>query len=542
MPIKYTNEKVSQTKKKEATKQTLEYKTQTLNPQCKIICYRWKHQGDDNDFSNSQLAQTTRIDVSSQIINCSFSKTMGQPTGTFKFILSNSPGIEKGDWKDILKRGMWCIIYMSQEGDLRINPKVGIPKISQTQMKIRCIGFIDRVSIQSEINEKGAFDIVYEITGRDFGVIYSDTMIWHNIFLHEQLILDNITSSTLNIMADTTIDKALDVIHDLFFYPAKFEKVQLKKDGSLLDIALQWLLPSSLLDDIGFSFLFANFWGAIPGIKKFSPTLSTLSVTRPTDFLSGNAWSQLKNISVPELHELFTETTDEGKPQLVFRPIPFSIDKSKYPTVGEAITLYKDLKPLVKIPTLDVITFSMGEDNHNRYNSFLLTVDTSLINIEDNISFLEGSGFPKNIQNSIKRYGFRPMHVTAHALVKNAERGDGRGNDILIREFNHMLEDYWRPSVFSESGSVRIIGNNKIKIGKPLEFAEDTPYLAGKRYYIEGYVDNFEVKPNGSTTWETSVYLTRGFDIIDLEKLTFSDKRKDQFLRAGDFSPAGGVT
>lgn len=524
----------------------LSNETQSINSQCKIVIYDWNTKVITlNGGVDSQLTKSTRIDVSSQLIDCTFNKTMGNPTGSFKFTLSNSPGIGTGDWKDIIKRGTWCVIYMSQDGDLVMSDKVGPPnsqaKKAEEAKKIRCIGFIDRVAVKSTMDDKGAFDITYEVSGRDFGVVYEDTSIWHNVFKYERIMLDAIATSKLNITGSVTIDEAMALIHDLFFNPKSIPGAKVNDDGSLLEIALQWLMPKEMLRDVGFSSDRTPYWGELSGIKNFSPTDANLAIEKPTDYLSGNAWEQLKKLSVPAFHELYTETTDNGLPQLTFRPIPWAISKRRYPTIGKKVKFYKDLDSH-EVRAVDVLDFNLGEDNHARYNSFLVTVSTSLIGVEDNIALLDGSGFPRNIQDSIKRYGFRPMHVTVDSIVKNAERGNGRGNPRILREFNWLLYDYWNNAIFAESGEANLIGQNGVKIGKCLNFENKVPYVNGKRYYIEGYTDTFTVDEKGTGAWTQVVMLTRGFEERDLQFNNQFGRRNNEFNNEGEYTSAGSAT
>lgn len=520
----------------------LSNETQDVVPQCKIVVYNWTNNNltlDQGD--NVELSKTEPLDISSQIMSCSYSKNMSSPAGTFNFTLSNSPGYGSGDWKDVIKRGTWCLIYMSQEGDLVMTDRVGPPskqaKKTEEAKKLRCIGFIDRVSVRSEINEKGAFDVTYEVSGRDFGVVYEDTSIWHNLFAFDQIMLQSLTETKLNVTGSVSLDVAMDLIHDLFFNPKSIPGAKVNDQGSLTTIALQWLMPSQLVKDLGLSAPNSPFWGEIKGVKNFSPTLANLAVEKPTDYLSGNAWEQLKKLSCPQFHELFTETTDAGQPKLTFRPIPFSIVKKRYPTVGSYISYYKDV-PAITMNAINVIDFNLGEDNHSRYNSFLATVATALINVEDNIALLQGTNFPKFVQDSIKRYGFRPMHVTVDSIVKSAERGDGKGNPDILKEFNEVLYDYWNEAVYAESGELNCVGQNSVKIGKCLVFDEKTPYVYGKRYYIEGYTDMFAVGDKGEASWTQNVFLTRGFEEKDLTSGTGFVSRSTQFNHEGEFTPA----
>jgi hypothetical protein len=523
---------------------TLSNDTQDIVSQCKVVIYDWTTRGLTlNSGRDSDLTKTSALDVSSQILSFNYSKSMGGPTGTFSFTLSNSPDYGSGDWKDIIKRGTWCVIYMSREGELVLNPKVGVPdpnsKKLQEAKKIRCIGFIDRVAVKAEMSERGAFDVTYEVSGRDFGVVYEDTSIWHNVFRFERIMLDAIATSQLNITGTVTVDKAVSLIHDLFFNPKSVPGAKVNSEHSLVSTALQWLMPRQMLNDIGLNVGTSPFWGEIPHVKNFSKTEANLAIEKPTDYLSGNAWEMLKKLSVPQFHELFTETDDStGLPSLTFRPIPWALNKAKYPTVGKRIKLYKDL-PTVTLSAIDVVDFHLGEDNHARYNSFLATVSTSLINVEDNISLLDGSGFPKNVQDSIKRYGFRPMHVTVDAIVKNAEKSNGKSNSKILIEFNEVLYDYWNNAVFAESGEISAVGQNAVKIGKCLVFDEKTPYAFGKRYYIEGYTDSYSVDEKGAGYWGQTISVTRGFQESSLASGTDFGERDDAFTHEGEFTPSG---
>lgn len=520
--------------------------TQDIFSQCKIVIYDWTTKALTlSSGKDAELTKADPIDISSQIIGCTFSKSISSPAGNFSFSLSNSPNYGTGDWKDIIKRGTWCLIYMSQEGELVMTDRVGPPnknaKKREEAKKLRCIGFIDRVAVKATINEKGAFDVTYEVSGRDFGVVYEDTEIWHNVFKYEKIMLESLATSQLNITGAVTIDKAVSLIHDLFYNPKSVPGAKVNSTQSLTSIALQWLMPRQMLQDLSLTVDSTPYWGELKSIKNFSPTDANLAIEKPTDYLSGNAWAQLKKLSVPQFHELFTETNEDGQPKLTFRPIPFAISKRNYPTIGKKVSFYKDL-PLITVSALDVLDFDLGEDNHARYNSFLTTVSTSLIGIEDNIALLDGSGFPKNVQDSIKRYGFRPMHVTVDSIVKNAERGNGKGNPKILREFNWLLFDYWNNVIFAETGTAELIGQNSIKVGKCLTFGPDTPYAFGKRYYIEGYTDTYSVDDKGAGIWTQSVVLTHGFEEVDLKSGRDFGKRNSPFNHEGEFTPSGAAT
>lgn len=514
--------------------------TKHLYSQCKVIIYPWKEILNNPDLEDSKLAEASRLDISSQIQSVSFSKSMGSAAGSFSITLTNSPNYGSNDWKDIIKRGFWCLIYMSNEGDLSLSQTVSAtkPKLSEAK-RIRCIGYIERVGVEGTAQENRSISLGFTVTGRDFGIVYEETNIWHNLFQFDKIMLDSIAQTKLNVMGAVTLDSAIKTVHNLFYYPLNEPGAKVNDNKSLLSIGLQWLLPKEMLLDLGFNLstlIKGTYWGALPDILNFSPTNAGIAVDKPGDYLTGNSWEQLKRLSIPQFHELFCETQDSGKPQLTFRPIPWGIDQDKYPQNSKNIKLYKDLKPVVTVPAVDLYTYDLGEDDHSRYNSFLVTVSTSLMNIESNIALLLGKGWPKQNSASVKRHGFRPMHVTVDSLVKNGELGNGTADLTQLVEFNEIIYDYWNNAVFAESGSVDKVGSNDVKIGKVMKFKSDIPYLSTKRYYIEGYTDTFTMGENLAGSWLQTVNLTRGFEEADLSAKKGFLNRNVKFSGAGDFT------
>lgn len=523
------------------------FSNETINnlAQCKVLIYPWSTTYNIDSLSDDQLSAATALDISSQITSFQYSKNMGSASGSFSFSLTNSPNYGTNDWKDIIKRGFWCVIYCSNDGDLTLNPNVGknLTKSPKSEAKkIRCIGYIERVGVVGSTGDNREIDINYTVTGRDFGIIYDATDIWHNMFAFDQIILDSLKTSKMNVTGNIRVHEAIRLIHDLFFFPKNLDGAKTNDNKSLLSIGLQWLMPRRLLNDIGMDLTSVNqgtYWGALPNIMKLSETSAGLAVDNPADFLTGNAWEQLRRISVPQFHELFCELNDNGLPRLVFRPIPWGIDKSKYPKMAKFIKLYKDIKEIVLIPAVKLIDFDLGEDDHNRYNSFLTTVSTGLIGVEDNISLLLGSGYPKNNHASIRRHGFRPMHVQVDSIVKNAELANGSSDQQALIEFNELLFDYWNNSIFAETGSVQIVGSNDVRIGKCMKFGSDVPYMNSKRYYIEGYADSYEVGEKGEMEWTQTVNLTRGFEEADLKSNSGFLDRNAEFTASGEYTPRG---
>jgi len=527
----------------------------TINSQCKVIVYSWDNRELSFDSSDTtDLSKTTRLDVSSRILNLSFTKTISSPSGNFIFTLANNTGLTQGDdsktngiirkedWKDIIKPGTWCLIYLNNNGELGNDTNVLANTDDPKPDTLRCIGYIERVSAKGMTSENGAFDVVYEVSGRDFGVVYEETVIWHNSFNYNKSLLES-AASYLPVIGNTTIDRILEVVHNLFFNPGALNKKLIQQSGSLDEAARQWLLPSSLLQDINISPLLGSpsFYGNISNITKFESSSARISVVNPLDYLTGDAWSKLKDLSISELHELFTELDDDGRPQLVFRPIPWAINKTGYPRISSSIKNYLDVDR-VTIEALDIIDFDLGEDDHNRKNHFFTSVSTALFSSQDNITALKGkqsvkgNEYPLQNKSSVIRHGFRPLHIQINTLTANEMLADGKADSSLLIEYNEVLVDYWSNGINFESGSITIIGKPDIKVGKTIYFKDDVDYMGDKLYYIEEYTDQFIVQENGSTLWTQTVTLTRGAEIKDLKANSGFSQRDKTFIRGGDFT------
>lgn len=519
------------------------------NAQCKVVIYPWKFGLGNPDLSDRLLGEATRLDISSQLRHCTFSKNMGSPAGTFSWELTSSPGIGTQDWKDIIKRGYWALVYMSNDGSLKMNPNVGrnLAKNRRAEAKyIRAICYVEAVGVKGSTQENKSIDFGYEVSGRDFGIVYEETNIWHNLFKYDKIMLTSVRDSQMNVVSNTRLDKVIKLIHDLFYFPANIPGAQVDNHKSLLDIGLQWLLPKEMLQDLGFSLTKlqkGTYWGNIPGAADLSSnggdihqTGFGIAVDRPTDYLSGNAWEQLKRLAIPQFHELFAETRDNGTPRLVFRPIPWGINQKKYPKNRKYITKYLNLTPIATVPGSDLLDNDLKEDEHSRYNSFLVTTSTSLINNEDNVTPLSQTDFPRHNRASIRRHGFRPMHVTVDSIINNAQLGNGGADFTQLVEANEIMYDYWNNAVFAECGQIVKIGSNDIKIGKVLKFGNDVPYMVNKRYYIEGYVDTYILDDNAGAVWTQEVMLTRGFDEKSLRAGTGFGSRKTEFTAPGEYT------
>ena len=530
--------------------------TKTINQQCQIVVFSWKSRSSNKSASDSDLSDSTAFDISKYITSVNMTKSMDSPSGQFEIGLANDR-----DWKQTIKKGMWLVIYTSNDGDLAISEKknditVGIEKkvkadsVSTIKLqgqrdKIRMIGRVDTVRSKGSTGaERGDFNVNFVVSGRNYGVVYEETEIWHNQVQYDSTLL-NTTNAVLNSDQIKTVDGLLKTLHDLFFAADNLVKDPNKR-GSLTSIARQWLLPSQLFTVLGLtSTRKTSYYGDLPGIFNFGETPATFPVESPTALLNGVVWSRLKAHSIEPYHELYVELSDAGEPKLNFRLMPWVVDSrnalNKFPTIatkaGNSLFYGREENGQVEIENIDIIDWDVGEDDHTRYNLFWSTLNTSLITTQTSNAILGNNdpetGFPRLNQNSIKRHGLRKLFSEVNA---NIVIGTEQSNEKLVTEFNEFALELWERSHDYESGTLTIIGNNDIRLGKTLVIEEDSPYNSDKIFYIEGYSESFTVGTKGETQWTQTLFLTRGIEKSVLKNSQLVLNRQTPYKDSGDFT------
>lgn len=500
-----------------------------ITSQCQIVVFNWKHNIVNESFSISELSDSDALDISKYVREVSFTKNMGDPAGTFEISLPNDR-----DWKEVLQRGSWGIIYMSQDGGLSIPQGGDVPSIEllkRQKDKVRGLIFIERVTAKGTVGgERGEFDVDFAVTGRDFGVVYLENEIFYNR-LYAEGKLQEAAAGELRVSGTRNTADLLTVLHKAFFAPQELG-ITLEGDSIAKSVPLQWLLPQKMFQALDLrSKNNKPYYGSISDLLDFSTTLCSYPVENPMTLINGKAWDRLKAYSIEPFHELFPETDSDGHPKLVFRYIPWKTSTGK--KLGKLNPLVDSLIDVerVVVPVLDILEFDLGEDTHSRYNYFLTAIDTSMFSANDTVADLKDNnpetGFPRIQKNSIRRYGLRLMYTTVNALIQlGSEKVDGD----LMTLHNELMLEYWNNSVFMESGSISIIGSNDVKIGKVLEIESGAPYNGGKIFYIEGYSDRFVSDDKGAGLWTQSLTLTRG---IYPGKIA---KRGEEYVDNGEFT------
>lgn len=483
-----------------------------VNSQCQVVFFNWTTKIPNRAATISQMIDSNPLDISKYVRTVSFSKNLSSPAGTFEIVLPNDR-----DWKDILQRGTWGVIYMSQNGGLDIPKTSDTPSmtsLANQNSHIRGIVLIDRVGVRGTIvdNERGAYDADFVVTGRDFGVVYAESNIFFNK-LYSEGVWQETVSAQLNSSTSRNVADLITIFHKAFLSPQDLAPGAILNEGSLLkNMPVQWLMPQKLFQVLGAKPKHGvPYYGNIPNLLQFDKTLCSYPISNPFTLTNGNAWERLKSVSIQEIHELFAETDELGNPHLYFRYIPWKTSSGRrLGKLNSLVTAFTDL-PRVLITSPYLIEFELGEDTHSRYNYFLLTVENGITTEQDTINLFTdrnpSTGFPRIEPNSIRRYGLRLFYRMIDALIiQGAEKVDPG----LLMLHNELMVEYHNNEIFMENGTVTIIGNPTVKLGMVLEFDSAVPYNGGKLFYIEGYTDSFISDDKGAGSWTQTLTVTRG--------------------------------
>ena len=401
--------------------------------QCKVVLYKWTQRELDTEDAVpfSELAATESIGLSEYVVSVEYNKNRAQAAGAFVIRLGNAAIQKAGkptqNLLEYIPRGCWCVVLMSQKGDLKMDNAINATE----HQYIRFVGYINRVNAISHLNESGAFDATIEITGRDHGCIYEKTDVWLDITVAENLTKVWLKQYELP-NKDRRLDQFIKKFHDIVYHPKlepSIEKVLNKKEKeSLFSTGNQWILPTKLVSDLKIKLRNpgdGSRWGNLDIIKNIKTLFWYFGKSAAEAYSSGNMWTKLKSLSCPMFNELYTEI-DGGIPKLIYRPIPFAINKSQYDMLRGAFPYYVDLakdpNSNVLVYRHDILAFNVGYDDESLGNSFKIEIKADLIGAKQLTAYYTSAvrntyNFPRHYRNSIVRHGLRRIHPTLQKIA-----------------------------------------------------------------------------------------------------------------------------
>jgi len=470
------------------------------NSTCKVELFHYINSDVVEDINPASLNEhSTTMSVKQEtirdaVIECNLSKNISNFRGTFDLLFKPTK-----NWKKKIRPGDWLVIYLGIDGE-------------ETP---RMLGNVDRVSRIVNVNEKGIKTILYKISGSNFGKVFDKYNVFWNPYLKNAQIEKVIINSDSIQFIGSPDEVVKDLINIFLGYGRKRSGNQEYKELN------QWFIPNELAELFPAFAAPTTFSDKNPYLGSRFFDILNIDIRKVEGkkywnnigSMQGTLAELIKRSSNDMINEVFLEleydkTEKKYRPTIKMRMIPFAKESYNFGAsiIYSEATVFMELDE-IKVPITQVLNEDLGENDHTRFNLFFLGSQVPFTTgkaIMAPTSEGVNPKYPRPLKDSMKRNGLiAKWETTDFNYLTSNPVGD---NLSLLKDWNNLLFHWYKEDFKYETGSMTVVGNPDIKLGKRLVI-EDTVLGDGNRhYYIEGYTDNWSF-PN---RWVTSLQLTRG--------------------------------
>lgn len=238
----------------------------------------------------------------------------------------------------------------------------------------------------------------------------------------------------------------------------------------------------------------------------------------------GTVWNFLWSALDQDLYEMWLDTVPDDsqptytRPVLVIRPKPFDEPGLEFAPVEEDLRLsWKDLTTLLdnqthhEIALDEVLQESLGFDDSQAFSYYVVTSQHDLLGNTQGATL--GLSFPLVDLWGAKRFGLKAYNcrlVNAGAditLAREDQEEFGAQVRTRVQEVRNRLFNWYRLNPYFETGSMTIVGRDRIRVGDPV-FRPDLPAPIGgelgMRYYVTGVSWSWSYGDQYTTTLQVS--------------------------------------
>lgn len=502
------------------------------------------------------------------------SKTKSQPDGQFNLVLAPSK-----NWTSTLTAGSWCVLLMSNEP---IN-ETDLKKANKDHVKM--IGRIETVRCETSVNDEGARQTLYYISGVDWGYIFNSI-----------LYIDNLIASQSS-PQDQRNDVALALRNALFgkkgspekFYVyenlmsimnvmgqnlAGFTKVE-GEVGRLAKTIYEFEFPTgifkyfSFVDAVGkpvtaksVNRAISLIHGSLHGVDMYAPANESVGFLDPFSFSGSHSlWQIMLENSNPALNEMFTDMqwSDNSALRLGLysRIRPFSY-KNFNPQAGKKGTLksYFQFVKKHEIDPVDVIAINAGTNWRDKFNFIEIKPQFQEMAVIANWHKQKSQTFDKE---AFKREGFRPLIFDTKQFPSGKDISGGLPDNVgvdwsKLEEWALLLREWYFGTHRMLNGTITLHGTTEyIGVGNNIKFPtyliNPTPNInsesraSGQHHYILAHIESvshsFGVSPDGARTYRTTVQFVRGIIVNEADQSVdegLLDQDVTRITHAGDYN------
>jgi hypothetical protein len=491
-------------------------------------------------------SETEIIWLRDSIKSVTVSKTKSEPYGQFTITLMPTE-----NWLRRLVGGSWLSIYMKTSPltteDLSTNRGAYYNEKTNT-CALKMIGIIISIRAKFSINEVGAQEIRYEISGYDFGYLLTSTVLINNLYAGGNADAPIITLIQEK-MGEWKGFSSPDV--NLGYVFSTISELEDKMKGEIKDkveILPKYLavVPSS----------FSSYFNATEDsfVKMLKTCFGTderkgedkdISKNNPKTLLGGKPYAPLSLMSSPTIWEFILEYSNtllnecivdlmvsNGKvvPSFIVRQMPFTTSNfsslvKEYKTEEFPVTYYSTFTR-TPIDSSLLIGYDIGTTEQERTTYVNLIGRLGTMQAESAKALTQVANPQIIDKEAIKRFGMRPVvrDDVDYSYVSKT------GDSFKFLQWSAILADWWFFSHRYGNGTFDFIGLDKhIAVGENIEITG-----WGMVGHIEGYTHTFTVNEKGERLFRTSVSASR---LVDSD----SDYANTYFLNGNKDSSKGSV-
>lgn len=501
------------------------------SPKAKIIIWNYKNKLSIDTINDLEKVNAVeKIDVSNYVIDFHTTKSK---SGVGQFQMRLTPSY---NWQGILTVGSWICLMASNKED--ISDKFVSPK------SFIMIGKISDIRYSMQILENGARASMYYINGEDWSSVF-ETKVYFDPLLMPQVIekLSGPAQQLLvlmNTLTDIYKQKSIPTTSDLFKGILHLFSSQLYSIAETIENKInielcaggQLLIPSSVLEFLNLpaSPNNINFLLGDTGVKLFEGKLTEKGVYNNEDptctlldvsslFGTNSIMGIFQNVGNCIINEIFSDAYFDEKGYFNFalfkRIKPFCLRDVNNKVIEPFVSKF-DLLPHTYIPEYNIISFSAGVNNKDRYNFIEVMPSQQYTGVPGYANAVKAKSQITETA-SVARDGFKPMIIgTKHVMLTNDKL------ELSIEKlvgWKDLLKEWYFNSHGILNGNITFIGvDNYIGVGQNILFPakvlggklskeqkDDSMILA----HVESVQHSFTLE-NHARTFITSVNFVRG--------------------------------
>ncbi len=488
-------------------------------------------------------------------------KAKGQPEGSFNLVLAPFK-----NWTSTLTPGSWCVILMS-------NKPITEQDLKQANKDhVKMLGRIETVRCETTVNDEGARQTLYYVSGVDWGHIFNAQLYIDNLIAGPNdpisqgnsaaVAIRNALFGNKNSPQSFTVAQNLTNLLDVMGKNTAGYTEAGKEIGRLSNSIYEFEIPTELAKYFKFTDaknkkvsaksinkMISLITGSLKSPDTYKDMAEAVGFIDPFSLQGTHSiWQILMENSNPVLNEMFTDFrwNNDSTVQLALynRIRPFAY-KDFNPKPGGSNSL-KSFFQNVKTHELvadEVISVNAGTNWRDKFNFIEIKPQFQEFAIVANWYKQKSQVFD---EESFKREGFRPLIFETKQFPSGKEKG-GLPNDVGVDwdqlvVWCNLLREWYFGTHRMLNGTITIHGTTEyIAVGNNIRFdaglINPTPNINAKtrqdgvNHYILAHVEavshQFSVTPDGARQYRTTIQFVRGI-IVNKNNINIGEGMLDQ--------------